>query len=152
MGISKNHCAFTRRQFLHATGAAAAAAAAGVMPRLASASSPPTPNVVLILADDLGYDDLGSQRPELKTPHIDSIAAAGVRFTDGYVACPVCAPSRASLLTGRYPQSFGFEFNPDTDPQPGDKPFGLPTSQKTLADRLRAAGYATGIIGKWHLG
>src|SRR2546423_15642154 len=104
-------CALTRRHFLRAVGAAGAAAAAS---SLAATPAPTLPNVVLILADDLSYDNLGIQGSTvLRTPHIDSIAAAGVRFTDGYVPCPVCAPSRAGLLTGRYPQSFGFGVNFD---------------------------------------
>jgi arylsulfatase A-like enzyme len=138
----------TRRDFLLAMGALATAGA----PLLGGSATTP-PNVVLILADDLGYDSLGCQgSPDLHTPHIDSIAAAGVRFTDGYVPCPVCAPTRASLLTGRYPQSFGFEFNFSKTKPAAANPCGLPLSEKTLANHLHAAGYATGIIGKWHLG
>src|SRR5262245_28544443 len=90
------------------------------------------PNVLLIVADDLGYADLGCQGSvDLKTPNIDSIARGGVRFTNGYVSCPVCSPTRAGLLTGRYQQRFGHEFNPGGF-EPTD--FGLPLDQVTMAD------------------
>jgi len=107
------------------------------------------PNVVVILADDLGYADLSCQgSKQAKTPNIDTIATNGIRFTDGYVSCPVCSPSRAGLLTGRYQQRFGLEFNP----RPEAEHFGLPVDQVTIADVMKKAGYATGMIGKWHEG
>lgn len=111
------------------------------------------PNIVLIVADDVGYGDVGFMGcQDIPTPHIDSIAAGGVRFTNGYVTAPVCSPSRAGLITGRYQQRFGHEFNPDK-PEPGDAAEGgLPTSETTIADGLKSAGYATAVIGKWHLG
>jgi len=112
------------------------------------------PNVLVILADDLGNADVGyhRQQTEIPTPHIDAIAKAGVRFTAGYVTAPVCGPSRAALMTGRYQQSFGFEDNPgpfrvNEDVQPG-----IPLSVKTMAEYVKPLGYATGCVGKWHIG
>lgn len=109
------------------------------------------PNVLLIVLDDLGYSDLSFQNPETtgtRTPHIDSIAAKGVKFSEAYVTCPVCGPTRAGLLTGRYQQRFGFELNIGNPP--ADK--GLDTKEKLLSDYLKKAGYRTGAVGKWHLG
>jgi arylsulfatase A-like enzyme len=106
------------------------------------------PNILLIVADDLGYSDIGVYGSrDIPTPNIDRLAREGIRFTDGYVSGPYCAPTRAGLMTGRYPQRFGFEFNPDGSPE-----FGLPLNEKTIADRLKAAGYRTALFGKWHLG
>lgn len=110
------------------------------------------PNIVLIVADDLGYAEIGVQGcKDIPTPNIDSIAKNGIRFTSGYVSCPVCSPTRAGLMTGKYQQRFGHEFNPGppTQAQPN---FGLPLTEVTIADRLKQLGYATGMVGKWHLG
>ncbi len=109
------------------------------------------PNIVVILADDLGYGGLSCQGGDLQTPYIDSLARGGIRFTNGYVSCPVCSPTRAGLNTGRYQQRFGHEFNPGPDGNISPT-FGLPLTEVTIADRLRAAGYTTGMFGKWHLG
>ena len=111
--------------------------------------SPPPPNIIVILADDLGYSDLGSFGSKIiHTPHLDALAQGGVRLTNGYVSAAVCSPSRAGLYTGRYQSRFGYEFNTSGR----DTVVGLPTDQRTLADMLRSAGYVTGLIGKWHLG
>ncbi|MEY4483563.1 MAG: hypothetical protein RL693_1015 [Verrucomicrobiota bacterium] len=110
------------------------------------------PNIVFIVADDLGYGEPGCYGgKDIPTPNIDALASGGVRFTNGYVTAPFCAASRAALLTGRYQTRFGFEFNPigAKNAAPG---IGLPVKEKTVADRLRDAGYATALVGKWHLG
>ena len=110
------------------------------------------PNIIVLFADDLGYGELGCQgNSEIPTPHIDSIANNGVRFTDGYVAGPNCSPSRAGLLSGRIPTRFGYEFNPigAVNEHPG---IGLPAAEVTIAESLQNAGYTTGLIGKWHQG
>ena len=112
----------------------------------------PRPNVVFIVADDLGYGELGCYGGrDIPTPQLDALAAGGVRFTNGYVTAPFCAASRAALLTGRYQTRFGFEFNPigAKNAAPG---IGLPVAEKTVADHLRDTGYATALVGKWHLG
>lgn len=107
------------------------------------ASDPP--NIVFILADDLGYADIGPEAPA-RTPHLARLAAEGLRFTDFHSGSSVCTPTRASLLTGRYPQRSGMG---DVAYRPGD---GLPQSELTIAELLRESGYATGLFGKWHLG
>ena len=106
------------------------------------------PNVLLIVADDLGWGELGCQgNAEIPTPNIDSLAMNGIRFTSGYVSGPYCSPTRAGLMSGRYQQRFGHEFNPG--PTAPDQ---FLFKQATIANRLKAAGYATGMFGKWHLG
>ena len=115
------------------------------------AATAPKPNLIVIMADDLGYADVGfNGGKEIPTPNIDRIAAGGVRFSSAYVTYTVCAPSRAGFITGRHPQRFGFERNPQY--RPGDPGMGLPRGETTMAESLRGAGYATGLVGKWHLG
>lgn len=105
------------------------------------------PNILLIVGDDMGYADVGFHGcQDIPTRHLDGLAEAGARFTDGYVSGPYCSPTRAGLLTGRYQQRFGHEFNS------GGPGGGLPLTESTLADRLKAVGYSTGLVGKWHLG
>lgn len=105
------------------------------------------PNIVVILADDLGYGDLGCYGSERnRTPHIDQLAREGLRFTDFHSNGPMCSPTRAALLTGRYQQRVGIERALNI----GD--FGLPHEAITIAERLKEAGYATAVFGKWHLG
>jgi arylsulfatase A-like enzyme len=128
----------------------AATLALAWLPGVSFGDEPRRPNVVLLVADDLGYADLGFQGgKDIPTPNLDALAAGGVRCGSGYVSGPYCSPTRAGLLTGRYQQRFGHEFNPGAV---GVNEIGLPLSQTTLADRLKSAGYATGLVGKWHLG
>jgi arylsulfatase A-like enzyme len=108
------------------------------------------PNIIVILADDLGYADIGVQGgKDIPTPNIDSIAKSGVRCTNGYVSCPYCSPTRAGLMTGRYQERFGHEFNEGAGSR---EKFGLPLSETTFAQRMKALGYTTAAVGKWHLG
>ena len=109
------------------------------------------PNIILILVDDLGYADVGfNGSKDIKTPHIDNIAKNGVIFSEGYVSYPVCGPSRAGLITGRYQDTFGFGKNPLFAPK--DPNMGLPLSEETIADMLKISNYRTFAVGKWHLG
>ena len=108
------------------------------------------PNILIMLADDLGYADVGVHGcTDVPTSHIDAIAKNGIRFSSGYVTAPVCSPSRAGLITGRYQTRFGHELN---HPMADRAPLGMPVDQKTFADWMKQAGYVTGHIGKWHLG
>ena len=111
------------------------------------------PNVVFILADDLGYGDLGCYgHPKFRTPRIDRLASEGVRLTQFNTPAPFCAPTRAALLTGRYPFRCGMTANPAPDATPEADAVALPASEVTLAQVLKTAGYATALFGKWHLG
>jgi arylsulfatase A-like enzyme len=106
------------------------------------------PNVIFIVGDDMGYADVGFHGcKDIPTPHLDALAKSGVKFTNGYVTGPYCSPTRAGLLTGRYQTRFGHEFNPGNGANQG-----LPLTETTLADRMKAAGYRTALVGKWHLG
>ena len=120
---------------------------------LALAAQPRRPNLIVILADDMGYGDLGCYgSPDVPTPHIDSLARQGTRFTDAYVSCAVCSPSRASLLTGLYQHRFGHEFNSGPIEREAQINFGLPPGQRILPQFLKPAGYRSMAVGKWHLG
>jgi arylsulfatase A-like enzyme len=143
----------TRREFIGAVGTTAAVSALG--PRAAGAQQAggagERPNVLFILADDLGYGDLSCYgRPDYETPILDGLAAQGLKFLDNYAAAPVCTPTRCAFITGRYPQRLpvGLE-----EPLARASPeVGIPDGHPTVATRMRAAGYATALIGKWHLG
>ena len=119
----------------------------------AQAASTQKPNIIVILADDLGYADISAYGiHRIDTPNIDSIGNQGIKFTDGYASAPVCAPSRAGLQTGRYQERFGFEFNSGPALRDMALGLGLAVGELTLADEMRKNGYHTGAIGKWHLG
>lgn len=109
------------------------------------------PNLVVIMTDDMGWADVGFNGcKDIPTPNIDVIANEGVRFDEGYVSYPVCGPSRAGFLTGRYQDRFGFTTNPSIDPN--NPTSGLPVEEETMAQVLRKADYNNAIIGKWHMG
>jgi len=129
--------------------AAGTAVAALAVPRAVTAQA--RPNVLFILADDLGYGDLSCYgRPDYDTPVLDRLATQGMKFMSAYAAAPVCTPTRCAFVTGRYPQRFEVGLQePLTASSP---PVGLPASQPTIASRMREAGYETALIGKWHLG
>ena len=131
--------------------AVAISSAACVRFTLAATDQPP-PNIVLIMADDLGYGDLSSYGGWIETPQLDKLAAEGVRFTDFHSSGNVCSPTRAGLMTGRYQQRAGIPGVVYADPKRAVHYHGLQTSELTFAELLREAGYATAIFGKWHLG
>jgi arylsulfatase A-like enzyme len=119
---------------------------------LVGATDSDKPNIVIILVDDMGYGDMGcAGHPTIRTPHLDRMAAEGMRFTDFYVAAPVCTPSRAALLTGRYAVRSGMASDKRRVLFP-DSAGGLPDGEITIAEGLRTKGYATAMVGKWHLG
>ena len=145
----------TRREFV-AT-AAAASAVAGAAARRAGAQTPARPNVLYIMADDLGWGDLSCYgRPDYKTPNIDRLASEGLRFTQAYSAAPVCTPTRCAFVTGRYPArtAVGLEEPLSWKKQLVEqkRDVGLPPEHPTVASLLKAAGYRTALVGKWHLG
>jgi arylsulfatase A len=123
--------------------------AAGASAMRPAAGAAERPNVVLFLSDDMGFADLGCyDASDIRTPHIDSLGREGVRFTQCYSNGPVCTPTRAALMTGRYQQRFGLEWALG----PGQKGYGLEPRHVTIARRLKDAGYRTALFGKWHLG
>jgi arylsulfatase A-like enzyme len=137
---------------MHTAARMLAILAAGLLAGSAAAADARKPNIVVFLSDDVGWAEYGFQgSKDIPTPHVDSIAKNGVRFTNGYIAATYCSPCRAGLMTGRYPTRFGHEFN-EGGPQGLARGFGLPLEEKTIADRLKALGYATAAVGKWHLG
>ena len=142
---------YTRREILAAAGLGAASIIASRSVGLARQFSgkPPAarPNIVFILADDLGWKDVGYHGGSIKTPNIDKLAAEGTRLEQFYVQ-PVCSPTRSSLMTGRYPMRYGLQVGVV---RPWAN-YGLPLEERTLAQGLKEAGYATAICGKWHLG
>jgi len=120
---------------------------------LAAAAPPDKPNVLILYVDDLGYADIGvTGGRDVPTPNIDSLAHNGVRCTTSYVSGCVCSPSRAGLMTGRYQQRFGFDANAEGIRKAEEQPRALDLAQATFADRFKTLGYATGLVGKWHLG
>lgn len=146
------------RHLLIATGLLSAAFSAAFpcigddSPNAAATAPTPDVNVVIVIADDLGYGETGMMgNSQIPTPHIDELASRGVRFTAGYVTSSYCSPSRAGLLSGRYQSRFGYDRNPV-----GERNFepwaGLPEDETTFVRRLNDAGYATALLGKWHLG
>jgi arylsulfatase A-like enzyme len=136
-----------RRSFLQSSFAAAVSTA---LPRLRGPRAR-SPNILFILADDLGYGDLSCYgRPDYRTPHLDRLAGEGLRFTSNYTAAAVCTPTRVALMTGRYPARLPIGL---TEPLAfGDDSVGLPPEHPTPASLLKRAGYETALIGKWHLG
>ncbi len=142
----------SRRDFMKSCGLGALGLAAASSRTSAAAGGAKPPNVIIIFADDLGYGDLGCYgHPTFKTPNLDLMAAQGARFTNFHSTCPYCAPSRASLLTGRYQFRNGVTRN--NAPDSGrDYYFGIPDSELLLGEAFQQAGYATSCIGKWHLG
>lgn len=138
--------------FTFSIGLIAAVLCAAAGPASASSSAPDPPNVIVIFADDLGYGDVGAFNPNcrFKTPRLDRMAAEGAKLTSFYVPTPYCAPSRGTILTGRYPFRHAVVRNPA--PDAGFNNFGLPRSEITIAEMLKEKGYATAAYGKWHLG
>jgi arylsulfatase A-like enzyme len=148
--LNRSSCGVGRREFLQTLAVSALALS---VPKITLGAEDKRPNLIIIVADDLGYCDTNLYGCDRHlTPNLKALAASGVLFTDGHVTAAVCSPSRAGLITGRYQQRFGHEFN--TGPMRRDltQGLGLPITEVTLADTLKKAGYATGMVGKSHLG
>ena len=144
-----------RRQFI--SGVVSATAASSIAAQQRPGGSPARPNIVFILADDLGWADLSSYgRPDYKTPNLDRLAAQGMRFTNAYSAAPVCTPTRVGFHTGRYPARLpvGLEEPIHERSSLGErlKTTGIPISHPTVSSLIKSAGYNTVLVGKWHLG
>ena len=135
-----------RRQFLQT-----AVAATALTTREALAARTPRPNILFILADDMGYGDLSSYgRPDYKTPFIDNLAKEGIKFTDNYASAPVCTPTRTAFHTGRYAQRLEVGLREPLND--GNNDIGIPENHPTIASLMKQNGYDTTLIGKWHLG
>ncbi|MHC4123051.1 MAG: sulfatase-like hydrolase/transferase, partial [Planctomycetota bacterium] len=144
-----------RRDFLKFLGLSAASVSIGGCdfggPGLAKSKK--MPNIVIILSDDLGYAELSCQgATQLSTPNIDSLARDGIRCTNAYTSGPICAPTRAGLMTGRYQNRFGYETFTHPAKRQREDDIGVPTDEIFFSQIFQKAGYKTGIIGKWHLG
>jgi arylsulfatase A-like enzyme len=138
----------TRREFIESGVAATALAASGVV----HAEAAQRPNVLFVLADDLGYGDLSCYgRPDYRTPVLDGLARQGLKFTSSYAAAPVCTPTRCAYITGRYPQRLPVGLEEPLKSSSRSN-VGLPPEHPTIASLLKANGYETSLVGKWHLG
>jgi len=151
----------TRRDFLKAVGAGAAATAAGAplgaaekakRAKAPAATSKAKPNFIIVMADDMGYGDAGCYGGRIKTPHLDRLAAEGLKFTDFHSSGSVCSPTRAGLMTGRYQQRAGVPGVINADPKKASHHLGLHATEVTFPKLLKKAGYTSAIFGKWHLG
>jgi arylsulfatase A-like enzyme len=140
----------SRRTFLDRT--VATTAAATMIPAI-DAGAATRPNILFILADDLGYGDLSCYgRPDYRTPVLDALAAQGLKFLSAYAAAPLCTPTRCAFATGRYPQRLEVGLREPLKDRVTESDIGLPPTHPTVASRLKASGYDTALVGKWHLG
>ncbi len=150
---SMNESSMNRRDALKGVAAATLGIATGALGIPEAQGQTDRPNVLIIFADDLGYGDVSYNGGDIPTPHIDALVADGVRFSSGYMTAPLCNPSRAGLLTGRYQQRWGQELNTQPGPPSGSAKRGsLPPAEETIGSLMKKAGYITGAIGKWQLG
>lgn len=153
MAEQRNFSKINRRQFLCATAVPAFLKMTNTGNGKISQRSKKKPNIIVIFCDDMGYGDLGCYSSEVNnTPRLDQMAVEGMRFTDFYVASPVCTASRAALMTGCYPKRVGLSFGYKHGVLFPGEPTGLNPEEMTLPKMLKACGYKTGMIGKWHLG